>query len=701
MNRLLIKYLLLFTLFLSMGWSQEKIAIIPFEGIGVDNNTATIITNRFSSELSTSGRYDIIEREMMNKILEEQEFQSSGCVTDTCIVEIGQLIGVRQIVAGNVSKIEDLYSLNIRLIDVATGTITYQKTSDFEGSIKDFLQIAVKNSALTMAAETTIIPEIGDTGSNTYSSTKTGEVIFNIDQTNVAIFIDGRYSSLSTGNKVSFKLSEGTHKIKFSLSGYHDWEKEISVISGEQLVYDVTMKTGLSSGRETENETGILLVHSEPLGANVFVDGVNKGITVLQLTDIGAGAHEIRVEKNLYYTYTEIVEVSTDGIIEVQAQLKPRFGKLSITSVPENCVVKINDQVKGKTPYTADQIESGSYKITVSKDLYHTHEENFIITDGSNNPRQIALTPAFGKLQVTTAPAGAEVKIDGQSRGKTPFVLDELPSGNYNLSVSLDMYQTVDRQVLIEDGKTNDIFLTMDARFALLTVTGSPTGAEIRMKGELIGNIPLKNYRLQEGMWPMDVSAENYHTQTDFLNVKRDQPISQKIALKRHTGKLIVITEPPGAEVYLDESSVGKSPKILDEIPTGSHSVLVNHPDFLKDSKDFKLVLDEKKELRFKLITYSGSIQQQIDDTRSKRKKYLYITLATAAIGYYMSYSAEKSYDQYVSATSTSSAKDYYNKTAMQDKISVGGYGAAIALTPIILKMSFDIGKLEKKITRN
>ncbi|NQU66925.1 MAG: PEGA domain-containing protein [Candidatus Marinimicrobia bacterium] len=292
---------------ISLILSQEKIAIIPFTPNGVDDITAMEITSRFTFELSKTNRYDIIEREMMNKILDEQKFQTSGCVTDTCIVEIGQLIGVKKIVAGSVSKIENLYTINIRLIDVATGQILHHGMGSFEESIKDFLNITVKNTALKMAAETTTILGDNDGSTGQYSSTKTGNIIFNINKLGVAIYLDGRYNSIGTGNTVSFTLTEGTHDIKFSLSGFRDWQKEISIIAGEQLVYDVEMRTGLSTEGQAVNLTGILLVYSDPDGATVFVDGVNKGTTLLQITDIGSGTHEIRVEKNLYFNILKLL----------------------------------------------------------------------------------------------------------------------------------------------------------------------------------------------------------------------------------------------------------------------------------------------------------------------------------------------------------------------------------------------------------
>ena len=102
------KQFIISTLFaLSCIYAQDRIAIVQFTPSGIDNITAKNITNRFSYELSKTKKFEIVEREMMDKILDEQKFQASGCVVDECAVEIGQILGVQVIVAGNISKIEN------------------------------------------------------------------------------------------------------------------------------------------------------------------------------------------------------------------------------------------------------------------------------------------------------------------------------------------------------------------------------------------------------------------------------------------------------------------------------------------------------------------------------------------------------------------------------------------------------------------
>ena len=41
----------------------------------------------------------------MEDILKEQGFQQTGCTSDECVVEVGKIIGVQQMVGGSISKV--------------------------------------------------------------------------------------------------------------------------------------------------------------------------------------------------------------------------------------------------------------------------------------------------------------------------------------------------------------------------------------------------------------------------------------------------------------------------------------------------------------------------------------------------------------------------------------------------------------------
>ncbi|OGJ85930.1 MAG: hypothetical protein A2487_18170 [Candidatus Raymondbacteria bacterium RifOxyC12_full_50_8] len=126
----------------SAAFSQDSIhiAINRLDAKGVSQDDADIITSRVSAELFKTGQFVLVEREALDEILKEQGFQQSGCVSDECIVQMGKLAGVEQIITGTVSKLSFTYSLMLRRVDVATGRIISMVSVDQSGIIDGLLK---------------------------------------------------------------------------------------------------------------------------------------------------------------------------------------------------------------------------------------------------------------------------------------------------------------------------------------------------------------------------------------------------------------------------------------------------------------------------------------------------------------------------------------------------------------------------------
>jgi len=87
----------------------------------------------------------------MEEILKEQQFQASGCASEECVVEMGQLIGVDRMVAGSIGKIGPLFIISLRLLDVGTGEIMKNVSEQIEGDVTDLVRIGIVNVAKKMA----------------------------------------------------------------------------------------------------------------------------------------------------------------------------------------------------------------------------------------------------------------------------------------------------------------------------------------------------------------------------------------------------------------------------------------------------------------------------------------------------------------------------------------------------------------------
>ena len=115
--------ILLFILLTTSLFAKDIIAVLDLETIGLNPGEAQTLTQRLTSKLVSIGKYQVVERSNMDKILKEQKFQHSGCTDSECAVEIGQLLNTDFIIIGSVSKFGDTWALDARLIDVGKGNV--------------------------------------------------------------------------------------------------------------------------------------------------------------------------------------------------------------------------------------------------------------------------------------------------------------------------------------------------------------------------------------------------------------------------------------------------------------------------------------------------------------------------------------------------------------------------------------------------
>jgi hypothetical protein len=119
-----------------LGQEKTTIAVLDLAALNVTPSEAAAITARVQYELVQTNKYTVLERAQVSEILKEQGFQQAVCTTTECYIQAGKMLGVQKIVGGSVSKVGDLYSINLKFIDVVTGTIDASSMADLKGGIE-------------------------------------------------------------------------------------------------------------------------------------------------------------------------------------------------------------------------------------------------------------------------------------------------------------------------------------------------------------------------------------------------------------------------------------------------------------------------------------------------------------------------------------------------------------------------------------
>ncbi|MDB3868582.1 CsgG/HfaB family protein [Candidatus Marinimicrobia bacterium] len=133
-------------LFITFSFAMETVAIIDFEGIGVSDMEAKALTKRLTTEMIKVGKFTIVERSEMKRLLDEQKFQYSGCVDVSCAVQIGKMLGAKSMIVGSVSKLGNTYSVDSRLIDVKTSESYISSNFTHKGNIGGLLDGMIEMS---------------------------------------------------------------------------------------------------------------------------------------------------------------------------------------------------------------------------------------------------------------------------------------------------------------------------------------------------------------------------------------------------------------------------------------------------------------------------------------------------------------------------------------------------------------------------
>jgi len=88
--------------------------------------------------------FSVVDRQQLDSIRAELNFQWSGEVSDKSAQEIGQMLGAQTIVSGAVSKLGDEYRIQVRAITVKTAEVQGQTTQTIDGKAKRVVALTKK-----------------------------------------------------------------------------------------------------------------------------------------------------------------------------------------------------------------------------------------------------------------------------------------------------------------------------------------------------------------------------------------------------------------------------------------------------------------------------------------------------------------------------------------------------------------------------
>ncbi|MBI5561441.1 MAG: hypothetical protein HY894_01110 [Deltaproteobacteria bacterium] len=139
-------------------FKKTKIAVLDFQlqGEGFETqDMGKIVAEWIVTGLVQAGRFNVIERSMLQKILKEQELPMYGIVDTKSAAKTGMIVGAKVVITGSVMKLRDYTEVSARLIDVEDGSIIAAEKvkTDRTGKLEDLVSQMITKIILDFPLE--------------------------------------------------------------------------------------------------------------------------------------------------------------------------------------------------------------------------------------------------------------------------------------------------------------------------------------------------------------------------------------------------------------------------------------------------------------------------------------------------------------------------------------------------------------------
>ncbi len=320
---------------------------------------------------------------------------------------------------------------------------------------------------------------------------------------------------------------------------------------------------------------------------------------------------------------------------------------------PQKVMVKIDDAAE---EYVTDGtlqkfLPYGTHSISVFATQYKPYKTNIEI-GAERVEKTIKLEEQFGYLSVNANVYEADVYINGENVGKTPYKSDKLKFGNYKLGVVKVDYIAYTKDIDIKEFVNLELNVDLVHNVGNVNISCKSTDAEIYINNER------KSFgtwigKLVEGTYVLEARKDGHRKQMKTITVKRG--ITETVSLDAPTpmyGKINVSTKEAGVKLYVGDEYLGTTPNIFNDILVGNRRLIFKSEGYIDkevfvevkegDITDVKdISLEKNKPMEYKSNSndnyyYSNSsFDSSSDNTSTKNSNSSGIDLKTLGEVYY------------------------------------------------------------------
>ena len=259
--------------------------------------------------------------------------------------------------------------------------------------------------------------------------------------------------------KTPFEVGQynaGTFSLKMIHEMYYEESDTFEIKPGGEVVQTYNLKP----------QFGRIRIDSDPSGAQLSIDGQPAGNTPIIKNQLASGKHIIRLTTENYFDFETSIEIADGQNFNETFRLKANFGLLSVISNPPGADVIIAGENRrlGETPLREVKLPAGTYTVKVEKDLYESYEMPVSLMIGGEHKLEPSLQRKTGKLRIKSEPPMADIYLNGERKGQTPTIINDLLTGDYEIKLQKDGYDIQLGKVRVEHNQQAEYSMTLGTK---------------------------------------------------------------------------------------------------------------------------------------------------------------------------------------------------------------------------------------------
>lgn len=332
------------------------------------------------------------------------------------------------------------------------------------------------------------------------------------------------------------------------------------------------------------------------------------------------GSHTVSLRAEGFQNVDQTLDVGGDRVQQFE---------IVMTRLPGNLLVKLPNGVTANAtiagleaqavPGPVNDIAAGTHELVIDADLYRPFSKTITI-EGKGKTQEVTadLQPAWAEYTLNTAPAGADILVDGVNKGRTPATV-KIEEGTRNLSLKADGFKLYERELSVVAQELIEVpAIELIPSDGVIELASAPAGAAVILNNEFQGVTPITLAVAPNVEQNLKVYKAGYRLQQKTYNLQPDQQQSEQLALSQDLIKVKLSVQPASAQVYVDGVRRGSGSQTL-SLNTLPHSVSVRKPGYVTQNRDVVPTRSSEQVLSFKLLTEEQHYWAQIPNQYTNR----------------------------------------------------------------------------------